>query len=209
MVEGNIFGQALPFDKGPLLYDMVAKDWVAPFGRGQTGHIIFTMTEAIDNEERESYVLQVSFPNEGDGIQPFFAGRTFSMEYGSNQAPPYQAPLDGYQPTFEFLRQRKKTDGWRNLTVKNRNFIFRTLTQKDASGRIISAYHGWLEGDVEFAPLKKTRTVRIEFTYFFNPDPDMETRSLEYDKFVEYTQRQVITEEQLKAEAERPERELR
>lgn len=207
MHEG-VIRKTMPYDKGPLLFDMMENDWVAPYGRGKIGYLIFNMREAIQNDEMYSFILEISFPNEGDGIQPFFARRPFSIGYGSNQAPPYQAPMDGYEPTFNFVFRRKAGEPYKDSAVKNRNFIFRTMTQKDASGQIVSAYHGWLLGDLDFS-IRKNNQVEIVLFYYFNPDPDMATRSLEYDQFAKYSREQMITEEQLKADAERPPRELR
>lgn len=208
----------IPYDGSPIHYDMEKKDMVAPMGKGTKTHIIFKMKEFIFDEDIVSGTLEISFPNPDDGLQPFIACRPLTGTYGSTQAPPHQAPLDGYQPTFEIKYWQKKGEPYYSTTVKDRNFIFRTLTEKDASGRIIAANHGWLMEDPDFgvrinSPLwtnyTHPRTFFVQVAYMFNPDRDMQTRSLEYDHYADYSRRTLVTEQQVKEAPPRPAREIR
>jgi hypothetical protein len=172
-----------PVAEEPVGYDFRVGDWVAPYGKGVTEDIRFHFTDLYIDEESYAGTMVVSFPNEGDGIQPFTAARPFSMEFGSNLAPPHKAPIDGYQPGLSYSVAHREGESYQGYKEKGRNYIFRTRTVLDPQGKILQACYGWILGEIEFDP-RDPRGPQLAFAYYFNPDPDPEERSLEYNLYV-------------------------
>jgi len=122
-------------------YDLVIGDWVGPYGNGVNADLFFT-EKHIDPQS--GYILSVSFPKPGDGIQEFTVP---NAEKGSGFRSAHEAPIDGYQ------RELSQTVA----TNPNRNFYFRVRTKLDENGNVVSARYGKIYGDL------------AQFTYYFNP----------------------------------------
>jgi len=135
----------------PLGYDLTVGDWVGPYGKGINTDLYFTETHA---DPKSGYILSVSFPNPGDGIQEFAVP---DAEKGSSFRSAYEVPLDGYQPTVS------QTE----MTNPNRNFYFRVHTKLDGNGNVVSARYGKIYGDLS------------QFTYYYNPT--LNDRNVEFD----------------------------
>lgn len=172
-----------PLADKPVGYDFQVGDWVAPFGKGVTEDILFSFRDLHFDDESHAGTMVVSFPNEGDGIQPFSGARPFSMEFGSNLTPPHKAPIDGYQSTLTYSVAHREGEPYRGYMEKDRNYIVRTRTVLDAKGKILQACYGWILDEIEFDP-RDPRGPQLAFAYYFNPDPDPEARSLEYNLYV-------------------------
>jgi hypothetical protein len=172
-------GNAPLVDK-PAGYDFRVGDWVSPYGKGVTEDIYFHFHDVHLDGEAFAGTMTIYFPGEGDGIQSFQAARPFSMEFGSNLAPPNMAPVDGYQDRLSYSKEHREGDPYQSYEVTGRNYIFRTRTELDASGRILQACYGWILGEIEFDP-RGEEGPELVFEYFFNPDPDPDGRSLEYN----------------------------
>jgi hypothetical protein len=111
-------------------------------------------------------VLEVSFPNQGDGI---FEEKRF-LEY-SQLKMPHMAPEDGYVATWRYEAS--------NYHYKPRRekvgFFLRTRVKRDLQGGIVSANYAKFIGDLNV----DAATGRLEFVYYFNPAPN--NRNLEFD----------------------------
>lgn len=169
-----------PQADGPVGFDFRVGDWVGPHGKGVTSDLYFHFHDIHVDQNEFAGTMTVSFPNEGDGIQSFEAARPFSMEYGSDLAPPHDAPVDGYQTRLSYSKAHREGEPYQSYEVKGRNYVFRTRTVLDATGRILQACYGWIQGEIDFDP-RDPDGPQLVFTYFFNPDPDPDARSLEYN----------------------------
>jgi len=139
-------------------YDLMAGDWVAPYGKGAHTDIIFT--EEYNKKSIADYYFKliVSFPNKGDGIQPFAPTEVDrASAKAGGMLSPYEAPADGYQSQ---LVEMQSSD-------PNRNYFFRVRTALDQDGNIVSARYGKIYGDF------------MRFTYYYNPTPN--DRNIEFD----------------------------
>jgi hypothetical protein len=144
-----------PEDNKPIAYDLVAGDWVAPYGKGINADIFFEKDPiGIKANDIGSKII-VSFPNKNDGIQIF---NSSEEEKGSALRSPHEAPLDGYQS--EWIRDPKEYD-------ENRIYLFRVKTKVDDNGNIVSAHYGKIYGDF------------MQFRYYLNPTPN--DRNIEFD----------------------------
>ncbi|NDV61517.1 carboxypeptidase regulatory-like domain-containing protein [Puniceicoccales bacterium CK1056] len=179
MQHRRIRGNAPAVDR-PVGFDLRVGDWVGPLGKGVTEDMFFHFHDVYVDGETFAGTMTITFPNEGDGIQAFQAARPFSMEFGSNLAPPNSAPLDGYEARLSYSMAHQEGDPYQSYQEKDRNYILRTRTKMDASGRILEACYGWIQGEIEFDP-RGDEGPELVFSYFFNPDTDPDARSLEYN----------------------------
>jgi len=148
----------MPVFEKPVGYDLMAGDWVAPYGKGVHTDIIFMGHFDKKTNGESDYTLTVSFPNVGDGIQEFSAPVLLqdAVAGQSDLRSSQNAPADGYQPTFVQTNRDP-----------NRNFYFRVHTVLDENGNVKSTLYGKIYGDF------------MQFSYYLNPTPN--DRNIEYD----------------------------
>jgi len=132
-------------------YDLMIGDWVGSYGKGINADLFFTEKHT---DPQSSYILSVSFPKPGDGIQE---SSIPNAENGSSLRSSHEAPVDGYQPE---VAQTETTN-------PNRIFYFRVHTKLDENGNVVSARYGKIYGDL------------AQFTYYYNPTPN--DRNVEFD----------------------------
>jgi hypothetical protein len=63
---------SVPVLDAPVGFDLMAADWVTPYGKGSVGDLIFTVTESVPFtgvNQPFDVTATVSFSNTGDGIQ--------------------------------------------------------------------------------------------------------------------------------------------
>ena len=157
--------KGLPVVNVPVGYDLIAGDWVAPYGKGQNTDIIFT--RQLNKTSKHDYQdkMTVSFSNLGDGIQEFQV--PYKIMQGSTLRSPHEAPEVGYQSqltreTSEHPGQPLKSD-----YDENRNYFFRVRTVLDEHGNVRSALYGKIYGDF------------TQFRYYLNPTPN--SRNIEFN----------------------------
>ncbi len=175
----------LPADRW-IGFDAARGDAVAPWGKGQSAdfrfHLSFKQTgwtesaEALarlrktpegrrmDEEEwSETYgrfegSLRLSFPRPGDGIVSspgFWPYCLLKM--------PASAPADGY-----LAEQEIRFDTLTDMATASDSMgsFLRVRTQRDASGKIISAHYAKIHGRIEAGP------GRVAFRFYYNPRAD-------------------------------------
>ena len=148
----------------PVGYDLLAGDWVTPYGKGNNTDINFTghLDKRADGES--DFTLTVSFPKAGDGIQEFTVPEA---EKGSGLRSPHEAPTDGYQPQWVQTDNRKPGKPTSTNRDPKRNYFFRVQTVLDAQGKVKSALYGKIYGDF------------MEFIFYLNPT--LNDRNVEFD----------------------------
>ncbi|HWD91715.1 MAG TPA: carboxypeptidase-like regulatory domain-containing protein [Verrucomicrobiae bacterium] len=154
-----------PVFNKPVGYDLMAGDWISPYGKGQFKDIVFTGKLDEKTKNDFDYRLLVTFPNEGDGIQEFTLS---DLERTSGFRSPYEAPVEGYQP--EVTKTMSRHPGQETKTEMNNpdhNYFFRVRTVLDERGKVKSALYGKIYGDF------------MQFTYYLNPTPN--DRNVEFD----------------------------
>jgi hypothetical protein len=144
------------FDKAAG-FDLMAGDWVAPYGKGASADILFTAHLEKRAEYDSDYRLVVGFPNPGDGIQEFKIPQTRFPGNGSALRSSQEAPADGYQPQWIQTRTVKPGQGYSGNRDENRNYYLRVRTTLDESGNVKSALYGKIYGDF------------MQFRYYLNP----------------------------------------
>ena len=164
----------IPAKNTPVGFDLIAADWVVPYGKGTISDFIFTMTEKIPfTKYNQPYDLTwtLSFPNKGDGIQSVIGP---PLNQGSALRLPRYAPEAGYESP---LVQQLSLNGNKRLNGadgENQNYFFRVRTVLDESGKIKSALYGKIAG-----PIQYWGNSDVHMMYYLNPTPN--DRNMEFD----------------------------
>jgi len=157
----------------PLGFDILAGDWVSPYGKGVVADFVFTCANDTTNQ-MASYVL--TFPNTGDGIIEYPRDKKGQSIFRW----PYKAPLDGYlsvlknKEIYAFDKNTTIMSDYKTLPQEPSDiqYIFRIRTKYDSDGNIVSAFYGKISGAIEI-----NWNNRLRFSYWLNTDPA--SRSLE------------------------------
>jgi hypothetical protein len=163
--------------KGPVGFDLMESDWVAPHGKGKRADLFFThksIIPAADIDGAFESVFTVSFSNPGDGIQSRLAKpKRRLLEL------PRQAPGEGYEVNLtKRVARAGKGASIETSTREDQNYFFRVRTVLDPSGKVISAHYGKIHGDVQFFVTPSSNGM-ARFTYYLSPTPL--DRNLEFD----------------------------
>ncbi len=165
----------------PVGYDLVAGDWVAPYGKGSVQDFIFNVTgEKNENGFNGNTRMIISFSNGKDGIQSFKSPPLRNGEpLGSKFWSAYEAPLDGYESVYEYkkiyskdVKERKNT-----LPRDELNFYYRVRTQVDENGQVQKALYGKIYRDFYCYYDHFDNAIKVCFWYYLNPDW---TRNMEF-----------------------------
>jgi hypothetical protein len=184
----------MPSENKPCGFDLMAGDWVAPYGKGETSDFIFqldhgpeqTITNRYGHVRLYDNKLTIKFSNDSDGIQ-----RLIPIPHSGLKSPRL-APLEGYQPTLtkrdalEEVTEPTPHEKEFHITErtisdyqKDANYFFRLRTKKDPGGNITSAFYGKIYGEFGgYVDMRKT-IFRLGFTYYLNPEPN--SRNMEFD----------------------------
>ncbi len=138
----------------PVGFDLMAGDWVGPYGKGINSDINFTGHFDKHDDGESDFTLTVSFPSIGDGIQEFTIPEA---EKTSALHSPHEAPKDGYKPQWVQFDNRKPNTKIKTNRDLNRNYFFRVRTLLDDKGNVVSANYGKIYGDF------------MTFSYYLNP----------------------------------------
>jgi len=153
-----------PIQGAPVGYDLEVGDWVTPHGKGSRTDILFATFLDKRADDDWDYKVVVSFPNPGDGIQPFTIS---DLERTSSLRSPHEAPEGGYQ--LEWIKTQSQRPGQPGKYGINDdlNFFFRVRTVLDEYGNVKTANYGKIYGDF------------LNFQYFFNGTAN--SRNVEFD----------------------------
>lgn len=152
----------IPEEDKPVGYDFSKGDWVIPYGKGGMSDMSMQYAETVVEEGKTlKRVLTIRFPNEKDGV----------LHYEKDMSSPmfsiYEAEDGNYQNEMAFVMEWKD---WRLVEdtqlAKTGYLVFRTRTETDENGNIVSACYGKIDGPLEFG-VGKAKYVRLE--YYFNP----------------------------------------
>jgi hypothetical protein len=143
--------------------DLTSGHWIASYGGGD---IFFTSKSDRRSPSDFDYILTISFPNPGDGIQEYIPSES---EKGSQLRSPHEAPADGYQSQLTRTNSARPTGSGNADYDENRVYFFRVHTVLDQAGNVKSALYGKIYGDPIF----------LNFYYYLNPTPN--DRNIEFD----------------------------
>jgi hypothetical protein len=168
----NFWNLTLPVNDKPIGYDLTVGDWVAPYGKGHTNDIIFSLHRQFTNVKQPfDATLTLTFTNDGDGIQMLFTKPNTSLRL------PRSAPEDGYESQLVSRKYREADKPIVDSSRDDQNYFFRVRTVKK-DGKIVSALYGKIYGSIGF-DIYHVPTAKIIFTYYLNPEPN--SRNMEFN----------------------------
>jgi len=153
-------------------FDFLVGDWVAPHGKGVTADMLYVYEEERTDKANYDLKRTLAFPDSGNGCY------MKKKEEFSTLMSDHEARLGNYSSNSVLRIVRK--DG--NYVVRetriseNDYLIFRTRSQYDEKGNLVSAHYGKIYG-----PIGVPGSINqiVSFTYYFNPTPN--DRNLEFD----------------------------
>ncbi len=162
---------------GPVGFDLVVSDWVAPHGKGKRADFLFTHKvnlAAADMDAPFDSVFTITFANPGDGIQSRPAKAALRL-----LELPREAPEAGYEPKLERqVSWAGKGTPMKTGMREGQNYFFRVRTVLDPNGKVISALYGKIYGDIAFDAANSPKGY-VQFVYYLNPTSL--DRNLEFD----------------------------
>lgn len=158
----QLFAKRVPKLNEQIGYDMVAGDFVAPYGDGMRSDLLCFVAYDKKSTEDVEYHVSLEF-NENDGAIAFEA----PIEEGSKLRSKQNAPAQGYGEIVKYSQTLKPGVGVRENVSNDQCYYFRVRTVIDEDGEIISAHYGKMYGKLS------------KFTYYFNPTPN--DRNVEFD----------------------------
>jgi hypothetical protein len=159
----------LPVTDQPAGFDLVAFDWVSPYGNGRNSDLIFTLSRQFNSRTDFRSALTIKFTNDSDGIQPVFA----DGQYGSALRLPRSASEGPYENSWS--RENSAVSPMK--IRKDQNYFYRVRTIRE-DGKIKSALYGKIYGEIQFDVINSKNAI-IMFTYYMNPTPN--DRNIEFD----------------------------
>jgi hypothetical protein len=162
----------IPDFNAPFAFDLEIGDWVAPHGKGKTTDIVFQIRGNYKSYREHDIALEISFPNDGDGLIEFQGSRDLGSELRSS----HLAPELGYKPSLVLKRKalyEQKSSQWLNDSKPGSNYYLRLRTKLDEKKNVIQANYGKIYGNFEFLDFIKAEA------YYFNPT--VNDRNIEFD----------------------------
>jgi hypothetical protein len=158
-----------PKEDEPIGFDLMAGDWVAPFGKGKNTDMLFTVHRKIVSDREFDAVLTVTFPNKGDGITVAPSELVAGSEFKTSRT----VAENGYEQELVLHYSNSK----RPESVFG--YFIRVRTIMDENGNVKSALYGKIRGDFRFYAGTKAPTAGMGFDYYLNPTPN--DRNVEFD----------------------------
>ncbi len=157
-------------------FDLIAFDWVVPYGKGKHSDFIFCLERRFADRSNFEAKLTMKFSNKHDGVQQYRQ----KLENGSQFKLPRFAPEVGYESQLLLREWRNpgesKLNRNFNFYAVDLNYLFRVRSRQKDDDRV-EAIYGKILGPLSFDPVF-SNTAKIYFKYYLNPDY---TRNLEFD----------------------------
>jgi len=139
MIQRRVESLKIPAWAELLGFDLEKGDWVVPHGKGKHPDFFVNMQRRFEHSSDYDAVAEISFPNEGDGIQLYAVPEEFNF---SSYKFPYLAPTNSYQAELILERHATLRETKCSLDPKTDKYIFRVRTKTDDTGNVISACDG-------------------------------------------------------------------
>lgn len=177
MVADWRFEAVLPGPNIRVGYDLMKNDWVTPYGKGETADIYFMVSGEFRNRLDHDSLLEIDFPNEGDGLISFDC----DLHQGSLLKSAHEAPASGYLNRKTTQKSALPVaDGARSISGHDNHdiingvkdgigYYIRIRTVLDESGNAISAHYGKIYGDFDFFGADPSGSYVFAQCYYINP----------------------------------------
>ena len=143
-------------------YDLLAGDFVAPYGKGGTTDLVLAYKRQRTDTFNYTWSLDVSFANDEDGLMPVNFGLSDSTFVSD-----YEAPAEGY--LNQWTLQMSRSGGFSapvGNRDKTRSYYFRVRSKVDENGEVVGHY-GKMYGELP--------------TVVYYVNPSSKDRNVEWD----------------------------
>jgi hypothetical protein len=156
-------------------FDLMARDWVAPHGKGKIADCVLTPRkgEAKTNELLPPGTMLMAFSNPNDGIVASADAPTGGSELASST----EAPVSGYLKECVFSNRPMEDGLFPGLELSRRVWVFRVRSKLNEKGNIVNAHYGKIQGQPEILFFRQGPAFRM--TYYLNGKEN--DRNLEWD----------------------------
>lgn len=152
-------------------FDLMAYDWVYPYGKGRQSDFIFYLEKSYSGFNNYEATLTIKFYDKKNGIVKIKENKTNESQFKL----PRFAPEEGYATNLKIIRS-KSLSGKKYMNYNsNDNYVFRVRSELD-DDKLIRAMYGKIIGPIEIDPRREP--TEVYFKYYLNPDY---TRNLEFD----------------------------
>lgn len=155
-------------------FDLIAYDWVPPYGSGVHSDIIFQLKRKFVASNDQDSKLSIKFTNKYDGIQ--LLNDNFK---DSELSLPRHAFVTGYKDKYELYIKsshgKYSTDIETNIRKTDNYFI--RIRSEEKKGIFTKGIYGKIAGSLDFSTVD-SKTAKIIMKYYINPD---HTSNLEFD----------------------------
>ncbi|HWY76537.1 MAG TPA: hypothetical protein VN281_13015, partial [Verrucomicrobiae bacterium] len=165
----------IPKENNPVGFDLMAGDWVGPFGCGKSADLVFTVKRKVIDDRNYEADVTLTFPNHGDGVIVL----PVSPDTGSQLEMPRPALEDGY---LSERRWHYEQDPISKASIRPEpvlGYFIRVRTILDENGKVKSALYGKIRGDIDLYVGTKSPQAGIGFMYYINPESN--SRNMEFD----------------------------
>ena len=159
----------IPNEDEPIGFDLMAGDWVTPYGKGFHADVYFTVHRKIISERDFDANLAVTFPNKSDGIVVAPSEPDTGSEFKTSRT----ALENGYGPELALHYSHSE----RPKSVFG--YFIRVRTVLDDDGNVKSALYGKIRGDFRFYAGTIAPSAGMGFDYYLNPTPN--DRNVEFN----------------------------
>jgi hypothetical protein len=143
----------------PIGFDLMAGDWITPYGKGFHSDIMFKAHREIYNANEFKADLTVTFPNQGDGIVVAPDELVAGSEFKTSRV----AAESGYKS--ELVLNYSNTGKPASVF----GYFVRVRTELNPDGTVRSAFYGKIAGNFRFYVGTKAPASGMGFTYCLNP----------------------------------------
>jgi hypothetical protein len=150
-------------------FDLMAGDWVTPYGNGFHNDMLFKAHRNIINDREFTAELTVTFPNKGDGMVVAPSESVAGSEFKTSRT----AVGNGYDPqlVLDFSNSKSPEPVF--------GYFIRVRTELDQDDNVKSALYGKIKGKFRFYAGTIAPTSGMGFDYYLNPTPN--DRNVEFD----------------------------
>lgn len=188
----TIHGIKIPIRNKWIGFDMEKNEWTFPYGNGEYADIkVFHQWDGINGESYSGSTIKIHFPDVLAGVYDFHYDVDSHGNYQCLKSPHHANPTTQYNPdiAFEetiFFKKDSVIDKvYRRINQTHMplgiGYVFRTRTQVDEQGHLITARYGKIYPSPEGKLFTLTKDGECHFNLCYYMNPIANDTNLEFD----------------------------